>query len=609
MSSLVDRFCPDVHDAPITAATYDPWSGTLATADAQGLLALTRPGENGPGLLLQPGVAIHALALSRKGKLLAWGDENGSVAVHRVDTGEVCFEELRDATGRVRAMRGVAISPNGDRLASIAIDGLLRIWNLDNGKKVAWTDFGGLSVSFDARGSRILCLDAQGQPRVVDLATNQGLPMDRLQMPADRVMFTLDGTHVIASGAGGISLLRVVDGQLVATHAARGGSGILAAVLSPDGKQVAAVSQRSIHVFSTTDLSNIQDQSRRHGAAEPTGAAWWGGTGVMVPGQDGLVHGASRNGAGPVNCVGGFGDYRLAGHRSKAVLWTQNRRVQSLDIGMPCQELHIDRDGGYILARPEEGPVMVFDARNGQKIYDGGPDTLHAPDVAIGGGVMAMMMAHGGVRWVDLSRNKAYQLDWPIGMALSHGGTWLGAITPRGALRILSPVNGQQVVPDPQLAGVPLKHVAFVSKRPDLLVMDQDGVLTHFDLAPSVRDDRPARGRDVLQLHGVVDRLWGITGGQYAAVRLPEGGTSSILFLDLASSQVAAEVNNLHPRAWVDAEYGLILEPARGSAILEREMSGAERRVLRSLSDGEWACFSERGLIDVSEGFSRVIGG
>jgi hypothetical protein len=111
----------------------------------------------------------------------------------------------------------------------------------------------------------------------------------------------------------------------------------------------------------------------------------------------------------------------------------------------------------------------------------------------------------------------------------------------------------------------------------------------------------------VIQLHGQVDRLWGITGGQYAALRFPEGASCSILFVDLSASVVATEVTGLHPRAWVDAEYGLILEPTRGSGVLERERDGTERRVLRALSDGEWLAFSERGVLDASEGFGQAL--
>lgn len=611
MASLVDLFCPNVHDAPVTAAAYDPWSGVLATADRQGVVAVMRAGETTPGLIFQPGIAVSgSLGLSRKGRLLAWGDDNGSVGVYRVEDGSPVFEELRDeVSGRARAMRGVAVSPNGDRLASISVDGLLRIWNLENNKKVAWQGFGGRSIHFDARGTRVLCLDATGQPRVVDLGSNQGLPMDRLQMPAERVCFTMDGTQVIATGPGGISLLRVSDGHLVGTHAARGGSGILAALLSPDGKQVAAVSARSIHFFNASDLTPLPDLSKRHSAAEPTGAAWWGGTGVLVAGEDGQLHGAGRSGPGPVTTVGGFGDYRLVGHRDRVALWVGNRREREIACAGNPAEVHVDRDGNYLVVEPEEGPLQVFDVKTGSKLYEGGGETVHAREVAVGGGVVAAQLQSGGVLWVDVGRNKAFRLDWPAVMALSHGGTWLGVVTPRGAVRVLSPVTGQQVVPEPQLTGqAGAKLVAFISRRPDLLVLDGEGVLTHFDLSQSVRDGKPAVGRDVIQLHGTVDRLWGITGGQYAALRFPEGASCSILFVDLSASVVATEVTGLHPAAWVDAEYGLILEPARGSGVLERERDGTERRVLRALSDGEWVAFSERGVLDASESFGQALG-
>ena len=79
------------------------------------------------------------------------------------------FQEAREgARGRVRAMRGVAISPEGARVATIAIDGLLRIWDITKGEReVAWQGFGGQTVEFDQTGTRVLCLDTNGQPRLV----------------------------------------------------------------------------------------------------------------------------------------------------------------------------------------------------------------------------------------------------------------------------------------------------------------------------------------------------------------------------------------------------------------------------------------------------------
>lgn len=610
MASLADRFCPNVHDAPITAAAYDPWSGVLATGDASGVVALTRAGEATPGLVFTPGAGISgAVSLIRGGSLVAVGDDEGTVGVYRVDNGEPVFQEVREgARGRVRAMRGVAVSPEGARVASIAVDGLLRIWDVANARReVAWQGFGGQSVDFDAHGQRVLCLDAQGQPRLVDLISHQGLPMDRLQMPADRAYFSLDGTLVVAAGPSGLALLRLVDGRMIASFAARGGSGILGVVQRPDGQQVGAVSTRSVHVFSMPDLQPVE--SVRHGAPQPSGAAWWGQEGIRVGGDDGLAHGGGQAAAGPVTAVGGFGDVRLAAHGERVVVWQGDRRGRTIEVGTPVAEVHAEREGRYVLVRPQAGALKLYDARSGGLVFDAGAETAGAAEVAVGGNVVAARLASGGVRWWDLGKNRAWELAWPTGMALSHGGTWLGLVTPRGALKIIEPGSGRDAVPDPRpAADVPVRLLTFVNRRPDLLVLDADNILAHYDLARSARDGTPAQARDVLQFGAAPDRVWGITGGQYAAVRIPDGDHATLMFVDIHQQTVVGEVTGAHRHAEVDAENGLVLEPARSAALLEREMSGAERRVLRSLPGGQWVAFGARGILDASEAAGGALG-
>ncbi|MCK6519367.1 hypothetical protein L6R46_30405, partial [Myxococcota bacterium] len=144
--------------------------------------------ETAPGLVFHPGAPItHSIGLIRGGGYIAVGDDDGTVGVYRTDNGQAVFLERREgARGRVRAMRGVAISPEGTRLASIAVDGLVRLWDIQRGdREIAWQGFGGVTVEFDARGDRLLCIDGNGQPRLVDLRTREGLPMDKIQMPAD----------------------------------------------------------------------------------------------------------------------------------------------------------------------------------------------------------------------------------------------------------------------------------------------------------------------------------------------------------------------------------------------------------------------------------------
>jgi hypothetical protein len=140
-----------------------------------------------------------------------------------------------------------------------------------------------------------------------------------------------------------------------------------------------------------------------------------------------------------------------------------------------------------------------------------------------------------------------------------------------------------------------------------MLVLDEDGVLGHYDLTAGVSERRHVRGRDVLELKVAVDRLWGITGGQLASVRIPvrENHSATVLVIDLGRSEVVAEVTDQPPEVWVDPETGDLLVPGHGAALLELDWSGTEKRVLRALPEGEWISFGPKGPLDASDGAVR----
>ncbi|MEC8424485.1 MAG: hypothetical protein VX000_11960, partial [Myxococcota bacterium] len=449
MASLVDRFCPNVHDAPVTAAAFDPWSGTQATADASGLVAVQRSGESAPGLLFEVGATVTgALAVIRGGSHIVVGTDDGTVAVYRTDDGGCEWIDQREgARGRVRAMRGVALNPECSAVAAIAKDGLLRHWDLVRGERNAWRGFSGSSVEFDPRGERLLTLNSDGQVQLFDMLQLRAIAMDRLQTPAQFARFTLDGTLVVAAGQAGVSLLRVADGAMVGSFATRGGSGIVNLVLSPDGSHVAAITQRSAHLFSLPDLQPVQ--SSKHGAPSAAGAAVWTQAGLRVGGSDGLLHSGGSGSAGPVDAVGGFGRYRLAAHGRRIACWKGEQRIMEFEASARPREVHVDRDGRLVVSVPRQGALEVFSFATGKRVFDGGPQTSGASEVAVGGTVIAARLAAGGCRWWDLANNSAFELKWPQALALSQGGTWLGVVTPRGAGKVLDPATGSEALPSP----------------------------------------------------------------------------------------------------------------------------------------------------------------
>ena len=328
---------------------------------------------------------------------------------------------------------------------------------------------------------------------------------------------------------------------------------------------------------------------------------------LRVAGNDGLMH-SGGGGAGQVTSVGGFGTHRLAAHSDRIALWQGNRRVLEIQTGRSLREVHIDRDGKHILAVPHKGNIEVFDGETGASVFRPSRETTGSAAVGIGGSVLAVQLAKGGCLWWDLKSHTGFELKWAQSMALSNGGTWLGVVTPRGAVRIIDPATGKNAIPAPTpLADVPIRLISFVNRRPDLLVLDEDGVLGRYELANAIRQGKPGEGEDILTVHVEVDQIWGVTGGKHCVMRLPEGDTCSIISVDLHSKEVVHEVSDLHRDAWVDAENGLILEPAPGSALLERELDGRERRVLRSLSDGQWLSYDWKSILDASKDAAGVI--
>ena len=603
MHSLVDQFCPNIHDAPITAAVYDISSGTIATADRAGTVAVQRPGESAPGLVFSVDAPVEgALALVRGGSMVAVGDDNGTVAIYSTESGEEWFKEAREgARGRVRAMRGLAMSPEGARLAAIARDGHLRVWDLSTGERAGqWSGFSGASVAFGPRGTRLLSMDNKGQPRIMDLMRIESLPTERLSTPAQHARFTIDGTMIVAAGPAGLSLIRLVDGRLVNSFAIQGGSGILNILLSPDGSRVGVVTQRSVHYFSLPDFQPLQP-SLKHRAPNPTGAGLWLPQMVKVAGDDGMLHSGGSGTSGSVQRLAGYGAIRLAAHADRVAVWKDNARIGAIRSPGALRDLLVDRDGQLACLVPVRGPVSVVELTSGSEMFNAGEPSEGAPEVALGGTVLAVRLRAGGVRWWNLAYGKGFELAWPRAVTLSGSGAWMAVVTPRGAVRVLDPDTGRDLMRPPvPTADVPIAKMSFIPKKPELLTVDEDGVLTHYDLAESAAGGPSAEGRDLLDFNGTIDAVWGIAGGKLAAVRMPEGERSCILFVDIRGASVVGEATDLHPDARVDPATGTILEPARASAFLERGTDGSERQVSRALPDDQWVTFGHRGILKAS---------
>jgi WD40 repeat protein len=607
--SLVDTYCPDAHSAPITAAAYDPQSGASVTADEWGTVAITRPGEAFPGIVFDMGHPVRgAVTVVPGGSLVAVGDDGGTVAVYNTWDGTCVFEDVREGpAGEARAMRALAFNPTGTVLAALSIDGILRIFDIQRWERVAnYQGFSGESLSFDGTGERLLAMDTLGQPKLLDLLSHEQIDLEMVPGGVRHALFTPDFRKVITMGQGGISILELPAGRIENTFTARGSSGMHAIVIHPEGREIGAVTGRSVHRFTLPGLEAAG--SDKHGAASPTGATYWDDRGVVVGGADGLLHRPhTKQSLEPIVCVGGFGEHRVAAHGHRIAVWAKNHQKRPFKSPKRLVEVKIDRDGRLVAGIPDDNSgVHLFEARTGRFLFDAGMETANTPKMEVGGAIFASMFGRGrGIRWYDLRANNTFELPWVQNFALSGSGTWLAVITPQGTVRILDPTTGEDALPPPEpLADCPVTLMSFVNRAPNLLVLDEEGVLSTYDLTDSAKSNVPAIGADILELNVRVDRLWGITGGRHAAIRFqePDNGTATIIYVDLARGEVFSEVPDLLPYAWVDPESGSIVQPARGRAILDLDMNGREERVLRALPEMEWIAFNAEGVLDRSSG-------
>ena len=180
---------------------------------------------------------IRDIAFSPVGQYLAVASSIG-VWIYEVATSRALM--LLPTASRVYS---VSFSPDGATLASGALDGTVRLWDVVTGEPIATleghTD-AVYSVSFSPDGATLASGAGDGTVRLWDVVT--GEPIATLEGYTDRVhsvSFSPDGV-TLASGAGGTILLwAVVTGEAIATlegHTDR----VESVSFSPDGATLAS---------------------------------------------------------------------------------------------------------------------------------------------------------------------------------------------------------------------------------------------------------------------------------------------------------------------------------------------------------------------------------
>ncbi|MEJ0040465.1 MAG: WD40 repeat domain-containing protein [Gammaproteobacteria bacterium] len=203
------------HGEEVRQVMFSPEGQLLAAISTDGGISLTRLDSKAPRRTWSAGAAGLGLAFSPDGKRLATA--NGSFAfVWDVATGRELFRATHaasadDAESPMLWIDGVALSPDGNSLATAARDGTARVWNL---------------------------------------TTRQELIRLTHAAPVEAVAFSKDGTTLTTGSFDGTARLWELPSgreRLRATHP--GGSEVVA--FSPDGGQVASGgTEGSVNIWS-----------------------------------------------------------------------------------------------------------------------------------------------------------------------------------------------------------------------------------------------------------------------------------------------------------------------------------------------------------------------
>jgi len=178
--------------------------GRIATSGEDASIAIWRPGETTPTLVLKGHTApVASLAVSPDGNTLASASWDSTVRVWSLRDGAV-----RVLEGHQQNVNGVAFAPNGQSVVSAGYDLTVRIWPLGDGAPTIVTLPAPLNAVATTRDGSIVAAGAAGKVYFLSAAGELRGEVDAAAVPIIALAVSRDGALVAASSIrGGVAVI------------------------------------------------------------------------------------------------------------------------------------------------------------------------------------------------------------------------------------------------------------------------------------------------------------------------------------------------------------------------------------------------------------------